>query len=227
VEVRLARGIEVVAGVERVVAVEQEGGAVERVGAGLGEHVDLAAGIAAELGAVGVRLDAELTDRLGAKRGAGGAAGRSVGEVVLDRPVEQVDVRPRILAVDAHAEAVRDDRSAVAVRVGEDAGLEQREVGVVAAVQRQLFDRLRADQVAELAARRVDRGGVARDRDLFAQAPHFERDVQDHRLRDGQPDVTTDVRLEARQLGAHFVGAGRKPGNDIAAFRAGDRFAHQ
>ena len=77
---------------------------------------------AAEFGAVRVRLDAELADRLHAERGAGGAAGRAVGEVVLQRAVEQIDVRARVLAVDAHPQAVRDDRAAVAVREGVDAG---------------------------------------------------------------------------------------------------------
>ena len=62
-EVGLLVGVEVVARVERVVAVELVDGAVDVVGAGLGQHVDLAAGVAAELGAVGVRLDAELADR--------------------------------------------------------------------------------------------------------------------------------------------------------------------
>src|SRR3712207_8937867 len=43
---------------------------------------------------VGVGLDAELADRLHAERRAGGAAGRPVREVVLQRAVEQVDVGP-------------------------------------------------------------------------------------------------------------------------------------
>src|SRR5688572_32015571 len=43
-------------------------GAVDAVGARLGQHVDLTARVAAELGAVGVRLDAELANRLGAER---------------------------------------------------------------------------------------------------------------------------------------------------------------
>ena len=92
-EVGLRAGVEVVPGVERVVAVILEQAAVEAVGAGLGQHVDLAARVAAELGAVGVGLHAELADALHAERGAGGAAGRTVGEVVLQRAVEQVDVR--------------------------------------------------------------------------------------------------------------------------------------
>ena len=115
----------------------------EAVGARLRQHVDLAAGVAAELGTVGVGLDAELADRLHAERGARRAAGRPVREVVLQRAVEQVDVRSRILTVDAHAEPVRDDRAAVAMRKREHARLQQRQVGVVAAVQRQSLDRAR------------------------------------------------------------------------------------
>ena len=62
-EVGLAGDVEVVARVERVVAMELEGAAAERVGAGLGQDVDLPAVVAAELRAVGVRFDAELADR--------------------------------------------------------------------------------------------------------------------------------------------------------------------
>ena len=69
----------------------------------LRDGVDLPAGVAAELGAVGVGLDAELADGLDAEHGAGGAPRRAVGEVVLRRAVEQVDVRARVLPVDAHA----------------------------------------------------------------------------------------------------------------------------
>ena len=63
-KVRLAADVEVVAGVERVVAVKLERAAGEAVRAGLRQDVDLPARVAAELRAVGVRLDAELTNRL-------------------------------------------------------------------------------------------------------------------------------------------------------------------
>ena len=88
------------------------------------------------------------------ERRARGAARRAVREVVLQRAVEQVDVRAIVLPVDAHAEAVRHDRAAVARRVRQHARLQQREVGEVAAVERQRLDRLLADQEAQLRRRR-------------------------------------------------------------------------
>ncbi len=226
-EVRLLAGVEEVAGVEGVVAVKGEERAVHGVGARLGDGVDLAAGVAAELGAVGVGLDAELADRLDAERGAGGAARRAVGEVVLDGAVEQVDVRPRILSVHAHPQAVRDHRAAVAVRIRQHPRLEERQVGVVAPVERQLLDGGGADQVAQLGARRVDDRGFAGDGHLFGQAADLERDVLDQRLRHAQLDLAAHVRLEAGQLGAQLVGAGRQDGNDVAPLGAGDGRTHQ
>ena len=208
VEVGLVVGVEEVARVERVVAVELVDAAVELVGARLGQDVDLPARVAAELGAVGVRLDPELANRLHAERRAGGAAGRAVGEVVLQRAVEQVHVRARILTVDAHAEPVRDDRAAVAMRKGQHARLQQREVGVVAAVERQLLDRVGPDEITELGAGGVHERRVAGDRHFDRRVADLERDVQRERLRDRQLQLAADVRLEARELGADVVTPG-------------------
>ena len=163
-EVRLAADVEIVLRIERVVAMELVGAAAQRVAARLGDDVDLPAAHAAELGAVGVGLDAELLDGFGAERRAGGAARGAVGHVVEQGAVEQVHVGARVLPVHAHAEAVRHHRPAVAMRIRRDAGLQERQVGVVAAVQRQLFDRAFVDQVTELAGARVDRRGRRRPR---------------------------------------------------------------
>ena len=223
-EVGLLAGVEIVAGVERVVAVELVEGAVDAVGARLGQHVDLPARVAAELGAVGVRLDAELANRLGAERRSRGTAGRPVREIVLQRAVEQVDVRARILSVHAHGQPVRHHGAAVAMRIGEDAGLEQREVRVVAAVERQLIDRFRPDEKTELAAGGVDERRVAGHRHFFAQSADLERDVDDEGLGNRQQQIAPHVRLEAGELGAQLVGARRQPGDDVAALRVrGDR----
>ena len=100
-ELGLALGVEEVARVEVVVAVELVERAVEGVAAGLRDGVDLPAEVAPVLGAVGVGLDAELADGLKAERRSGGAPRGAVGEVVLRRAVEQVDVRARVLPVDA------------------------------------------------------------------------------------------------------------------------------
>ena len=105
------------------------------------------------------------------------------------------------------------------MRVGEHAGLQQREVRVVAAVQRQLIDRFRPDQITELGARDVDERRAARDRHLLAQATDLQREVDHQRLGDRQLHVAADVRLEPGQLGAQLLGARRQPSDDVSAFR--------
>ena len=62
------------------------------------------------------------------------------------------------------ADAVRDDRAGVAVRVGDDARLKEGEVCVVAAVERELSDGALADEETQLGRARVDQRGVVRDR---------------------------------------------------------------
>jgi hypothetical protein len=150
-EARFAVDVEVVAGVHRVVAVEPEAAAGEPVAARLGQDVDLPAGAAPVLGAVAVRGDAELADGLHAEGRAGGAAGRAVGEVVLQRAVEEVGVGARVLTVDAHRQPVGHDRAVVAIGEHRDAGEELHQVGVVAAVDRDLLDGPLVGQIAEVA----------------------------------------------------------------------------
>ena len=189
---------------------------VHPVGAGLGEHADLAAGAAAELGAVGVGFDAEFANRIEAERRAGGAARGSVREVVLQGAVEQVDVRPRVLPVDRHAHAVCDDRPAVAMREGEHPGLQHREIGVIAAVQRDLFDLLRRHQVAQLRARGVDDWCFAGHDFDDGDIADLQADVQSYRLRDRQQDVGAHVRLEPAHFGAQLILPRRQLRDDVA-----------
>src|SRR5678815_206006 len=96
-KVRFRVAVEVVARIEGVVPVVLERASPKHVGAGFRDCVDLAADVPAELRTVTVRLDAELADGFHPERRPGGAAGRTVGEIVQQRAVEQVDVRARIL----------------------------------------------------------------------------------------------------------------------------------
>jgi hypothetical protein len=209
----------VVARVEGVVAVVEVGAAVAVVGPRLGHGVDLPAGVAAELGAVGVGLDAELADGLGAEGGAGGAARGTVGEVVERRAVEQVHVRPRVLAVDAHGEAVGDHRAPVAVRVGDDPRLQEREVGVVAAVQREVADRVLVHEIAELAGTGLDQRRLGGDGDRLVGRAGIEARVHDRRLADHEVDAPAHHGAEPRQLHPDLPLAEGQPRHHVAAVR--------
>jgi hypothetical protein len=79
---------------------------------------------------------------------------------------------------------VRDDRSAIAVRVGDHCRLEQCQVGVVASVEWQFLDRARLDQVTEVAGSRVH-GGKRRVQDDARFEADVGRQIDDRRLADG------------------------------------------
>jgi len=117
---------------------------------------------------------------------------------------------------------VRDHRAAVAVRVGKDTGLQQRQIGVVPSVQRELLDGLRSHQIAQFAARGADDRRVADHRDFLAQPANLQRDVQDERLGDGQLNLAPDVRPETGQFRAQLIRPGRKSRDDVSSFGTGD-----
>jgi hypothetical protein len=96
------------------------------------------------------------------------------------------------------------------MRVGEHTGLHQGEVGVVAAVQRQLLDRRRADEVAQLRTRGVDLQVLAGDGDCLTDSADGQRDVHDDHLTDRQLQIPPHVGSETGQLGTNLVLAGRK-----------------
>ena len=216
-EVGLRRGIEVVARVEGVVAMVEVAAAVALVGARFRDRVDLPSGAAAELGSVGIGLDPELPDRLGAERGARRASGRPVGEVVERRPVQQVHVGPRVLAVDAHGQPVGDHRASVAMRVGDDAGLQERQVGVVAAVQRQVADRLLAHEIAELAGARLHERRLRGDGDDLIGSPRVEGCIDDAGLADDEIDAAPHHGPEPGELDVDLPRPQGKARHQVAA----------
>src|SRR5439155_6845145 len=94
--------VEEFARVEMVVPKEFVKAAVKIVCAGLGQHINLPARIASELGTIGVRLHAKLAHGFQAKHGSGRTTRGTIGEIIHRRAVEQVDVRAIVLPV--HAE---------------------------------------------------------------------------------------------------------------------------
>ncbi len=197
-EVRFRVHVEVVARIERVVPVVLERASTEHVGAGFRDRIDLAANVPAELRAVAVGLDAELAHGLHPERGPGSAAGRSIGEIVQQRAVEQVDVRPRVLPVHAHGEAVRDDRAVVPMWKHGDPRLQRNEVGEVAAVDGQSIDRTAIHQKAQFGASEIERRRFSLHGDLVsARRLHGDRNggLLGHR----QPEACARVRSESGQ----------------------------
>ena len=146
---------------------------------------------------VRVGLDAELPHRLHAERGAGGASRRTVGEIVLQCAVEEVHVGSGVLTVDADAEPVSDDRPAVPVRIGQHSRLQQREIRVVAPVERKGRDCVGPDEIAQIGVGRVDDRRRVDDLDRLDQSADLQLSVDDDRVRDAEGDAAQYVRLES------------------------------
>ncbi len=146
--------------------------------------------------------------------------GRAVREVVEQRAVEQVDVRARILPVDAHRQPVRDDRSVVPIRKGRHRGLERHQVRVVAPVDRDLLDRPAVDEVAELRTSRIHQRLGSRDGHRLGRAD-LQRQGQRRLFGHTQPNAGTDDGPKSGELGAESVVAGRQPGERESALHVG------
>jgi hypothetical protein len=222
-----AGGVKEVAGVEVVVAVEVVEAAVELVGAGLGERVDLSAGVAAELGGVVVHFDAKLANGLDAESGAGGRTGRAVGEVVLRGAIDEIDVGTGILAVDAHAEAVGNHGAAIAMRKGDDAGLEESEIGIVATVEGQVAHGGFRDEIAEIGGFGVYLRLRGDDGDLLFDGADGEFEVKAGGFVDSEFDPLLHEGAEAAGRGPDLYGAGMKGGKEVDALAVGDDLANQ
>ncbi len=207
--------VEEVVGREDRRAVEPEAGAVERVGAALGDDGDLRARGAAHL-RVGVRRDdAELVHGLGVEPEHGVVVGRVAallrvaGRVFEAGRADLVGLR----LVDVHA--VERDVGLVGARARDvagarHAGLEREERGDVARFERQLRDLLRDEVVAERGVLPVDERlvGLRRDGDGVGEGADFELRVDLRGLRDQRAHVRQHDLLEARGLDLDAVGAG-------------------
>ena len=147
--------LEKVARVERLVAVELEDAAAERVRAGLGHHVDERRRLATELRGIHRLLDLELLD--GIDRG---VEHEIVEELVRDlRAVHQIDVVAGALAADVRELAGLAKRAAARSARGNHHGVaELRERHEVSPVERQLHDLPVFDDVADLRVGRLQEG---------------------------------------------------------------------
>ena len=114
------------------------------------------------------------------------------------------------------------DRSAVTRRIGQRAWLKQREIGVIASVERQGFNRMLADQITELGGFRVDPQRTRTDRHQFRDAADLQHDRHRHRFTHREHEVLRHVRTETGQFGAHFVASDRQRGEHEPAVGAGD-----
>ena len=84
---------------------------------------------------------------------------------------------------------------------GEHARLQQRQLGVVASVERKRRDRVRPDEEAQLRAGRVDEWQPAVDIVHFLERAELQRDVEDDGVRHRECQAALHMRLEPGDFG--------------------------
>ena len=207
--------------VEEVVAQVLEDDAVELVGAALGDDVEGGSGGASELGGEVGRFDFDFLDEVGADvvdQAAVAAGGLVVGAV--DGEIRGVSA----VAVDdlvGGGEASGDGKD---VRIGDDgAGDERDELGVVAAIEREVLDLFGVDDVGKLAAGGVERfaaGGG--DADDFISAADLEVEVGGDVGVGGDGQTAALLAVVAVHRDCDGVVADGEIGDDIEAAVVGD-----
>jgi hypothetical protein len=174
------------------------------------------------LGARRVGDDAPFLDAFDAERRAGERGGAAAEHVRHDRAVEHVAVRPERRAV-AAVPAAGERPAGRHVLLFDDADLEERQVDVIADVERQFGDRLGVDERAERSARRVHERRFGRHRDRFGERADLQRQVDDGLLRHRQRDAVAHRGAEAVERRTHLVAADRQRGQPIRAVVARER----
>ena len=170
--------------------------AIEFVRAALGQHVDDAAGRAAEFRRIAGGLDLHFFDEIRQQA----LARQAADDVAHLDAVDDVPILGRGGAVDHHARGL-----GLLIHPGR---LRQ-ERGEIAAV-RQEFDLFSADVGRLSALLDVHDGRFRGDRHLVAQRRQLQAEIGRLDRSELDLDVRDLGRLEARQVGADFVGAGQQ-----------------
>ena len=196
-------GLEEAGGVERGVAQVLPDGGVEFVGAAADGGVDDSAAGAAEFGREVVGFEAKLLDGV---RGdlddlIGEALVRGAVGVVVDAVDDEVILRT------AHAVDVEGGVARVGDAAAADAGGEQGEVGVGAAVEREVDDLLGADDGAAGAGVGFQHLGGGVDGNAFGGGADFELEVDALAGVDGDFELLRDRGFEAGGFGGDLVAA--------------------
>ncbi len=203
--------VEEIGGIEGVVAEEFKDGAVPLIAAGLRDDDDLAAGMLAEFGAVGVALDVKFSHSVDAEQRPAGAAGLHVvfgGAGVFDA-IEEKEILLRAIAGDREVVGGRGigDAGAAGFLRSEidDSGIERKEEVEAAAVEREFFNLPRADQAGDIAGCGGNEQDIGIDDDLRLDSADLQVQVDPCFLAYDELNATADRFLEACFGHSHFV----------------------
>jgi len=207
---RLRPRIEVVARIERGVAMELEERPGKSIGARARHGVEDAARRPAEFGRVSVGEDLELEYRFDAEQHAGCRARRFIVDVVDVSPVEQktVVLGPGTVDGDLWGAPAHD---IVTGRKGRlHAWLQQGQLLEGSAVKGEVANLALADQATDRTRGQVDRNRVGAHLDFFGDLSEFQRRLDHCHLANGQTNAAIDHGTKARHREMDFVLTGRE-----------------
>jgi len=193
---------------------------VKVIGTGLGYHIHHAAREAAVLGGITVGDDAKLVYGVGIRDRVAGVAqtvgvGSSV-EIVVHRADAGVGRAVDIGLLLGSPEVV----SGLAREI--HTGDQSEQTVDIAVYQRQLFDVLAIDRLAQSGNRGFHHGGVSRHFDCFRDGPDLKHSVHLRFAVDLQNDSGLFKFLETGHIDFHAVRADREKEHGIAAVRLGN-----
>ncbi len=204
--------LEVLPGVQRIIAEVKEEVAVERIRAAPGHDVHDAARGFAELGRKRAGQYLELPDRFLAERRTDGADNR----VVVVEPVHGDVVRARALAGKREARGAR--RALLRRAIGRHPRRQQREADEIAAVDREPVDLILSDDARDRRSLRIDDGGFHCHVHRFLAARDVQRQAHVDQAPQREHDALEGSRQKPLQLGPNVVPAGRQRRNhEVAA----------
>ena len=227
------RGIEPVARVDGVVAVEVVGGTVKGIGAGLDADVDDGAGLPTVVG-LGAGLNVEFLNGVDGENCGGRSlhtfrvddGGAIVGVVVVDAVDDKVIFLGTV--------AVGGDGEETAAGLALNAGLKDGEILKITALERKFVDGLVGESLTEYVAGGVDNRGFAAHHHDFGACARLELNIDAGVFGDFQANTGVidggktlglnlhGVRARLESRGDELAGVGRCDGSRNAACRVGN-----
>src|SRR6185503_14400148 len=217
-ELGFLQAVEKISRVKIVVTMEEIKTPMIVVRARLTNDIHLPTRVPSKLSTISISFNAKLFYGLHAEDCAGSAASRAVGKIVLWCAVEQVNIRSGILSVNTHRETVSYHRTAVTVCESDHSRLEQRQVCIVATIQRKVANRLLGHEITEFSGLRIHQGLTAIDREVGGQRTDFHHELHGGGVVYGKVHIRKVEGFETGKLGMELIHADGHPGKNEPSF---------
>ena len=218
----LGDGVEEVASIEGVVAIEFPGGGMQLIGSGLDHRGDGGGPSETILRAVVGSQVAEFGDRVQGRHDASAAS----ATVEVFAAIEQLEVVSRPLTVDADVAVTADRGGSYEVPLDAGCARRQGEQRVYAPpIGSELSNLLTGDDATDLAGIRLHRHDVGLDGDFLLRRAHLHHEVDASAVVDVQYDSVLLLDAEAGGFGGDVVVTDGQTGDDVLAVAIGNASA--